>query len=42
MLGAHFMGELTAQVGISEFSKKEDCKICYEKDECWPGFSYET
>ena len=27
------MGELTAQVGIFEFSKKEDCKTWYENEQ---------
>ena len=38
----HFMGELTAQVGISEFSKKEDCKTWYENERVCGQVSYET
>ena len=46
----HFMGELTAQVGISEFSKREDRKTWYENEgvcgqvsyETWNSFSYQV
>ena len=42
-LRCQFTGELTAQVGISEFSEKEDCKTWYENEKRVCGqVSYET